>query len=60
MAEKIIRYAINGFVYRFTHIMNDAGVKRGYCLNNDRWAWLYPDRVFFKDDFGPIFAKKLD
>ena len=40
MVEKM-QYIINGRKYTFVNIGTEAGVRRGFCVRNKKWAWLY-------------------
>lgn len=36
-----MQYIINGRKYTFVNIGTEAGVRRGFCVRNKKWAWLY-------------------
>lgn len=58
--KKYIRYRINDNVYEFLITDDtDEDILYGYCFELKKWAWLYPEYVFFK---GEILrpAEKID
>lgn len=52
-SNNIVLYRINGKVYKFA--IPDSEIKEetpfAYCVTLNKWAWLYPKHVFFKNEF---------
>lgn len=47
-----VKYIINGKTYTFAVPDSEVGEESpfAYCLTTKKWAWIYPNYVYFKDE----------
>lgn len=54
-----MQYIINGRKYTFINIGTEAGVRRGFCVRNKKWAWLYSNDYIQFDGESPSNLSKI-
>lgn len=52
-SKNIVQYRINGIIYSFAIPESESYEETpyAYCTKRNKWAWLYPNSVYFKDEF---------